>query len=238
MPATSNRTRPDLGAGEIRRTRPQGSTKGRRRRYDSPIRREQVARTRQAILSAGSAIAHELPSWNWRELTFRAVAERAGVSERTVYRHFPSERELHDAVMGQLEREAGVCYENITIDQVSAVATRVFAARGAFAVAPSAVNDPAFAAEDQRRKDALLGAVEAVTPEWTPEERELAAAILDVLWSMPAYERLVTAWRLDARQAIRAIDWAIRSVVAGIEGDRRPEPAQGHDPIGEGTDGA
>src|SRR5215831_19683750 len=75
----------------------------RRRSYNSPVRREQTADTRQRILAAASRLLHEFPTWNWRELTVRAVAKRAGVSERTVYRYFLSERELRDAVLRQLE---------------------------------------------------------------------------------------------------------------------------------------
>ena len=58
---------------------------------------------------------HEFDSWHWNALTFRAVAERAGVGERTVYRHFPTERHLHDAVMARLEEEAGVTYEDLEL---------------------------------------------------------------------------------------------------------------------------
>lgn len=79
-----------------------------RRRYDSPRRRELAAQTRERIVDAGSALVHSFPAWDWRDLTFRAVAERAGVGERTVYRHFPTEADLHDAVLRRLEDEAGV----------------------------------------------------------------------------------------------------------------------------------
>ena len=48
-----------------------------RRRYDSPVRRQQAAETRARILAAGSALVHGYPTWDWRELTFRAVAEKA-----------------------------------------------------------------------------------------------------------------------------------------------------------------
>ena len=70
-----------------------------RRRYDTPVRAQKVAATRERIVQAGSELVHGFASWDWQELTFRAVAERAGVGERTVYRHFPTERHLHDAVM-------------------------------------------------------------------------------------------------------------------------------------------
>src|SRR5436305_10897149 len=60
---------------------------GATRRYDSPLRRERAAQTRDSIISAGAELVHEFSSWDWRKLTIRAVAERAGVHERTVYRH-------------------------------------------------------------------------------------------------------------------------------------------------------
>ena len=77
---------------------------------------------------------HEFDSWNWRDLTFRAVAERAGVGERTVYRHFPTERHLHDAVMARLESEAGVSYEDVDLSTLAETTARVFAALQRFSV--------------------------------------------------------------------------------------------------------
>src|SRR3954452_9555040 len=85
------------------------------RRYDSPVRRSRAAVTRERIVAAGSELVHHFPSWDWKELTFRAVADRAGVSERTVYRHFATERELHDAGMRRLEEEAGLSYDQLRL---------------------------------------------------------------------------------------------------------------------------
>jgi AcrR family transcriptional regulator len=74
-----------------------------RRRYDSPVRRERAAQTRERILAAGAELLHGFPIWNWGALTVPAVATRAGVTERTVYRYFANERALRDAVLGRLE---------------------------------------------------------------------------------------------------------------------------------------
>src|ERR1700738_4556375 len=82
-----------------------------RRSYNSPARQKAAAATRERIVGAGVRLVREFTTWNWDELTFRAVAERAQVSERTVYRHFPTERHLHDAIMQRLESEAGISYE-------------------------------------------------------------------------------------------------------------------------------
>ena len=129
-----------------------------RRRYDSSARRAQAARTRERIVAAAVELVHDFASWNWDELTFRAVAARAGVGERTVYRHFPTERHLHDAVMARLEQDAGITYEDVTLANLPDVTARVFASLQRFSVGES-VNtppDPTFAEVDRRRRDALL----------------------------------------------------------------------------------
>ena len=147
-------------AGAVNHREPGRGRRAERRRYDSPVRRQQVAETRERILGAASALVHGFPTWDWRALTFRAVAERAGVSERTVYRHFATERELRDAVMRRLEEEAGVAYEGVGLDDLADVAALVFSSLSSFAVSPPVVDDPTFVAEDQLRRDALRDAVD------------------------------------------------------------------------------
>ena len=193
-----------------------------RRRYDSPVRRRQVAETRERILAAASALVHEFASWDWHGLTFRAVAERAGVSERTVYRHFATERELRDAVMRHLEEEAGVSYEGLVLGELAEVTALVFSSRGSFAASPMIVDDPTFVAEDQLRRDALRDAVAAVASEWTDIERDQAAGLLDVLWSVPSFERLITQWGLGTEDATDTITWALDLVVAAIHAGQPP----------------
>ena len=196
-----------------------------RRRYDSPLRRDQVAATRNRIVAAGSDLVHELPSWDWDDLTFRAVAERAGVGIRTVYRYFPTERVLHDAVMERLEDEAGVRYEGMTLDRVSEVATNVFRSMAAFAAAPVLPTSPeeTFAAADDKRRRALTGAIEAAAAGWSASEKHAAAAALDVIWSPPNYERLITAWGMDREAATDLMAWLIDLVDSAIrEGNRPP----------------
>lgn len=194
------------------------------RRYDSPVRRQQAAETRERIVAAGSALAREFDSWRWDALTFRAVAERAGVGERTVYRHFPTERVLHDAVMTRLEDEAGVTYEGLELADVPRIAARVFEARRAFAAGEvvDEPTDPLLVEVDRRRRDALLQAVANATPTWDKSQRRATAALLDVVWSMPAYERLVGAWNLDGDDATRAISWLLARLTDAI--DESPPP--------------
>jgi AcrR family transcriptional regulator len=162
------------------------------------------------------------PEWDWDELTFRAVAEGAEVSERTVYRHFPTERHLHDAIMGRLEDEAGIAYEDVELDNLAEVTARVFASLGRFAIKDTigAPRGPAFAGADARRHDALDRAV--VTSQLANAERRALAGLLDVLWSPTTYERLVGAWSLDNTEAVDAVQWLIAKVVVAVENNESP----------------
>ena len=52
----------------------------------------------------------------------------------------------------------------------------------------------------------------------------MTAGLLDALWHVPTYERLVGAWGIDGADATRAIGWLMGKVVTAIE-DGDPPPA-------------
>jgi AcrR family transcriptional regulator len=193
-----------------------------RRQYDSRLRRERAAQTRDRIVAAGAQLAHEVPAWDWHSLTIRAIAERAGVSERTVYRHFPGERELHDAMIQRLEEEAGVTLEGMRLEDVATATARIFAHVSSFPLVPRMALDATLTAADQQRRAALLSAVAEPAAGWPETDRTMAAATLDVLWSVMAYERLVTAWDLTPERASTALTWAIGLVEDAIREGRGP----------------
>ena len=191
-----------------------------RRPYDSPVRRERAAETHERIVAAGSELVHGFDGWNWDGLTFRAVAARAGVGERTVYRHFPTEGHLHEAVMRRLHEEAGVSYEDVSAATLTEVTARVLDSLGRFSSGPTLElpDDPAFEAVDQRRREALRRVV--VELEVPDGSREAVAALLDVLWNLPAYDHLVRRWDLDPATASASLRWMIDLVLrATAEGD-------------------
>ncbi len=194
-----------------------------RRAYNSPVRRQQVAETRERIVAAASEMVHGFESWDWRALTVRAVAERAAVSERTVYRHFADERALHDAVMRRLVDEAGVTLDEITLEDFGPMTARVYDYLSSFAVHPRTLHDPTFAAVDEARRESLVAAVQPSTAGWEPGERAIVAAVLDVMWNVPTYERLRTAWDLDAAQAARAATWVVGLVEQAVREGNRPD---------------
>jgi AcrR family transcriptional regulator len=193
-----------------------------RRRYDSTVRRERAAETRERIIAGGADLLRNTSIRDWGALTIRAVAERAGVNERTVYRHFANERALRDAVMQRLEQQAGIDLANLRLEDIADVAARIFRLVSLHPFEPRAPLDPTLSEAHERQHDALLGAVNAHAKKWSPSERAIAGGMFDVLWSVGAYERLVVDWHLDREQAIRGISWVIGLVEDAIREGRRP----------------
>ena len=48
--------------------------------------------------------------------------------------------------------------------------------------------------------------------------------MLDVLWSVASYERLVVDWELDPKAAITGVTWVIGLVEDAIRRGDRPRP--------------
>lgn len=192
------------------------------RGYDSPLRRQQAVATRQRIIEAGCNLLHRSSIRDWRALTVRAVAERAGVNERTVYRYFGNERGLRDAVMHRLEQESGIELEGMRLEDIADIAARIFEHVSSYPLASKPPLDPTLIDANQRQRSALFGALDDWTAEWPRSDRTSVAALLDVLWSVAAYERFVSDWQMDSDQAVRTVVWAIGLVQDAVRKGRRP----------------
>jgi AcrR family transcriptional regulator len=199
---------------------------GARRPYDNTLRRQRAAQTRDRIVLAGAELLREFSIRDWGALTVRAVAGRAGVNERTVFRHFANEKELRDAVMLRLEGEAGIDLTKLRLEGVADATARIFRHVAAYPRITRPELDPTLAEASQRQHEALVSAVGRHTAGWTGEDRILAAAMLDVLWAVSSFERLVADWQLDPEDAIRAVSWVIGLVEQAIGADRRPPPVR------------
>ncbi len=193
-----------------------------RRGYDNTRRNEQATLTRERIIAAAIELLRASPIRDWRALTVRAVADRAGVSERTVYRHFGAERDLRDAVMHRIEEQAGIDLVSLRLGDVEEVTVRTLRQVSTYPRPPKPELDPTLTDANRRQHDALLRAVTAEAEHWEEADRLLAAAVLDVLWSVASYERLAVDWQLAPDDAITGLAWAVRLVAQAIAGGDRP----------------
>ncbi len=193
-----------------------------RRRYDSTLRQQRASETRDRIVTAGCELLGESSIRDWRGLTMRAVAERAGVNERTIYRHFANERGLRDAVIHRMEEQAGIDLSSLRLEDIADVATRIFATVAAHPLGPRDELDPTLTDAHERLQAALLRAVAPATTGWTAANRTVAAAMFDVLWGVAPFERLVAEWGLDSDDAVRGITWVMGLIEDAVREGRGP----------------
>ena len=200
-----------------------------RRRYHSPRRQMQSAETLERILAAGVELVQGPLEWDITQLNARITAGRAGVSVRTVQRYFANEHMLRDAVLKRAVEKAGISLEKLTLDNFSKTTARMCKYLALFPLGPSLaepltepLKDPTYVVIDRERREAVLRAVTCETPDWSERERQIAAGVLDILWSLSSYERLVHSWALDTDSAARGLTWLIGMVNAAIREGRKP----------------
>lgn len=168
------------------------------RRYDSSRRQSQG---RERILDAAVAIARTRGGWDWADISFKDVAAAAGISERTVYRHFPSQRDLHEEMIQRINAQAAISYDGLALEELGDVIRRLFESLSGFQPDPTRSRpSPAAVAMNRERMRALLDAT---------GNDVRRAALLDVLWSPDTYERLATSWRMSTQEAIDTVVWAV-----------------------------
>jgi AcrR family transcriptional regulator len=216
VPGVAHQARTRSSEREPARPHPAG------RSYDGTLRREQAGLTRERIVVAGSALLHGGSIRDWKRLTVRAVAERAGVSERTVYRHFGNERGLSDAVMHRLEEEAGIDLEGMELDDIATAATQILEHVASYPIEPRPPLDATLVDANRRQKEALLRAVVASADRWPEVDQVVAAALFDVLWSVETYERVVGDWQIEPTEAIRGVSWLIGLLEQAVRDGQGP----------------
>lgn len=165
------------------------------------------------------------PSWDWRDLTFRAIAAETGLSERTLYRYFASEEDLHGAILDSLVRKSGTTVEASSLDGVLAniVGFLSWYVRHAVPADPGGSPDPGATALVRRRS--IAEAVGSATTGWDPADTTVAVAVLDLLSNARIYEPLLRSWRMSAEQTTAAAAWLTGLVVDAIKRDVPPATA-------------
>ncbi|MDX1659957.1 MAG: TetR/AcrR family transcriptional regulator [Nitriliruptorales bacterium] len=195
----------------------------RARTYHSPLRELQAQRTRHAILEAGAQIIDED---GLVDFSMRDVAERAGVSERTVYNHFANRQALLDGLADYVDdrlRELDLQSDPRDVDDFT---PRIVAIMKAF-------EDIGAPARAMARLTTAQGTRSSAARERTQQFRERFAHVLDRLPDNEADRAFAilrhvvssTTWLalrdefdLDPHDAAEAIGWALDTLLRDLDG--------------------
>jgi len=202
----------------------------------------QRGNTRRAILDALAEVIVECGGFGF---SVQQVADRAGVTHRTVYNHFPTREALNDAFAVYVEDElaerlGGAPADPSSLGDIARVVEEAYGAFEAgevhiraYVMVMIASRGPARVARDRTSAiEALVRSEAAVPPPLTP--RGLTAAVR-IFASSTGWHLLTEHLGLSSKEAATTAIWAIRTLLeaAAREGPSHETP---HDePGGEGA---
>ena len=199
------------------------------RTYKSPLREEQAAATRERILAG---LASVLAGKDSGEASYREIAAAAGVTEITVYRHFPNKEELLRAFWWWLDRrltDAGMPQEE------TALADGVRALFVAFdrkepLIRASLLSPQGRAMRNSMNAERRAGfekALAAATRGLPAAERRRAHAVVQLLYSGYAWLSMKDQWDLTGEESGDAAAWGIGLVLDHLHRRQRALGRQG-----------
>ena len=203
------------------------------RAYSSSIRDAQVEQTREHLLTTARDL---LQTAGLEALTLPRLAQAAGVSAPTVYRHFPTLDDLFRAFLEWIRPRIGQTTDNLArrAADLPNLPLENFPSFEAHASVLQPLMDSTAwnkirvaSAGDRARRTA--DAVRAAWPDGDPRGLESAAAAIYVLASPQTWRWMRDTWGLDTETAAGAASWAMRllveAVAAGdVPGKRKPKP--------------
>ncbi len=190
------------------------------RTYDSPLRREQARGTRERILDAAASVVTEDG-----DFVVAQVAERAGVSVRTVYHHFSDRDAMLDGLALWLAEELGYPRQELPED-LSAFADETVAMFKLFDAdlekMQALFSTPNGRAARQharaRRLVHLRRLADVELSGVDPQTAERAIVMIHQLASSRTWLALKDETDLNGSEAAEAIGWAIRTLLGTVQG--------------------
>lgn len=212
-----------------------------RRSYHSPLREEQVRQTRDQILDA---LTELLADRRADDITTREIAARAGVSQPTVYRHFPDRTALLAGISARVNELATESAEGgYALDSIDEIGPRVewlFTISDTIPVEMSAealLNaDPRRFGDDTRRhSEEMLGVVAAEFPDLDERQHIRLAGLLRCLGSSQAWLRMREEFGVPGVEAGPLMRWAVETLIRAVQAGELPEIKPAPSPEGDTT---
>lgn len=202
-----------------------------KRTYESPLRETQAAQTREQILDA---LVTMLQMMSADEIPTRELAAAAGVSLRTIYRHFPDRDALLNGVSDRLEAALGPPGYEVrlkTADDLGPMTEEFY--RNNEAIAPLVraevlfKNDPAHQPQTFHHRTELTQRLVASTfPELTERQGHNLAALLRVLAGGRNWLMLRDAFGIEGPESGPLAAWAVGALLAEVRRGNPPPARQ------------
>lgn len=194
------------------------------------LRDRQRELTRELILDALAGIVAEKGTAGF---SMQDVAERAGTSHRTIYRHFPTREALLEALVARLaERvaEAGGMALPERADEIGPLVRHKFAVLDefgplVFALVRLDVAAQARSTYSARSTAAVRRALVPVVEELDSRTAEAVTAVIRHLYSSETWLALREGAGIDGRRSGEAVAWAVETLLEALRERRGPTTA-------------
>jgi AcrR family transcriptional regulator len=174
--------------------------------YESPLREEQKEATRQRILDAAGKL---LQDHGLQDFSYAVIASESGVTERTVYRHFPNKEALMAGLWGWYQTRTRYGPIAQTEEELLSQPRRTFPAfeenehiSRTLWLSPQGREFRLSNVED--RKAGIKAAVAEATRELPPREARWVAAVVHLLNSGAALWTMKDYWSFSGEEAGKA----------------------------------
>lgn len=189
------------------------------------LRERQYRLTRTTILDALT----ELLAENRVDFSVQDVADRAGVSHRTVYRHFESREALIDGLVDEVQQKlAELVRTPLRPEDVPSIVRETYQMLDRLSpavptlIAMGVSGDRPSELGQQRTRD-FLRVFKEVTAHLEPSDAKAVAWTLRHLASNQTLARLRRDGGIDSRSAGRAVSWAIEVLLEALRKGEGPE---------------
>jgi AcrR family transcriptional regulator len=174
--------------------------------------------TQRVIIDAAVALLEEAPV---AELSIRAASKKAGVSERTVFRYFPTRDDFLDAVAAEMEARLKLPLDPGNVKELLAHPREVFARfEETTALTKAALHSELYdrmrKADTEKRTAAVRALLDKAAPTRPEEMRKLASANI-------RYHLIATTWHyyrfyfgFSFEETVRCARIAIAQTLKGL----------------------
>jgi AcrR family transcriptional regulator len=194
--------------------------------YSSALRDRQVAQTRELILDAVTTLLGDRRA---DEVTTREIAAVAGVSERTVYRHFPDRDALLEGLSLRVSGIDGVkpSFAVVRLEDIAATSKRLMELLDEHYVtarAEAVFNaDPRrFAADTQTNTREILELLARELPELGERQQRRIAAVIRCLVSTQAWLRMREEFGVPGTESGPVVAWVIDTIIRELRAGNIP----------------
>ena len=201
------------------------------RTYSSPLRERQAQQTRDLIIDT---LTELLDTHRADEVTTRELARAAGVSERTVYRHFPDREALLGGLTDRLLSLAGTTPPGgsiASIDDLPRTAVKLMAGLDEFHVAARAEAlfnaDPRrFSPATQQNTAQFRQVMADAFPDLDERQQVRVAAVIRCLLSAQAWLRMREEFGVPGVESGPTVAWVLSTIFKEL---RRGQPPSWQD---------